>query len=167
MRLMAWMTGAALALAGCATTERGGGPPTAGAPRAQIDSVTYSTTPCHGFCPVYSVTIDASGAGVFTGTRNTAVVGDRRFTATRAQVADFFDRLQPYRPVGERLLAGPDTCKTYATDLPSVDVTWTGGGGIGHLRYDFGCDRDSNRGLAEALRAAPQALAIGELIGKR
>jgi hypothetical protein len=129
--------------------------------------MTYATTPCHGFCPVYRFTIGIDGSGVFTGTSNTAVIGERRFTATPTQVADFFNRLQPYLPVGELLLAGPDNCKMYVTDLPSADVIWTGGGGAGHLLYDYGCDRDAHRTLAEALRGAPQALPIAELIGKR
>jgi hypothetical protein len=167
VRLMVWLMGAALTLAGCTTTGQGSGPQTAASTSPQIRSVTYATTPCHGFCPVFSVTIGADGAGVFNGTRNTAVVGERRFTATPQQVADFFRRLQPYLPVGELLLAGPDSCKTYASDLPSADVTWTGGNGAGHLLYDFGCDRDAHRALAEALRGAPEALPIAELIGKR
>ncbi|RYY10369.1 MAG: hypothetical protein EON55_16500 [Alphaproteobacteria bacterium] len=164
---MALTTSVALALAGCATTERGAAPHSAQSPHAQIRSLTYAMTPCHGFCPVYSVTIDANGAGVFTGVRNTAVVGERRFTATPRQVADFFGRLRPYLPVGERRLTGPESCKTYATDLPSADVTWSGDAGAGHLVYDYGCDRDANRGLAEAVRGAPQALPIADLIGTR
>jgi hypothetical protein len=167
MRSMAWIMGAALVLAGCATTGHETGPQAAGSARPQIQRVTYATTACHGFCPVYSVTIGADGAGMFTGTSNTAVVGERRFTATPAQVADFFGRLQPYLPVGELLLAGPDSCKMYATDLPAADVTWTGGDSAGHLLYDYGCDRDAHHTLAEALRSAPQALPIAELIGKR
>lgn len=167
MRLLAVMTGASLMLAGCATTGREPAPQTAGSSRTQIRSVTYAMTPCHGFCPVYSVTLDANGAGVFTGTRNTAVLGERRFTASAQQVADFIGRLQPYLAVGETLLAGPETCKLYATDLPSVDITWVGDGGTGHLLYDYGCDREANHALAEALRGAPQALPITDLIGKR
>ena len=167
MASVAWILGAALALAGCAAAEHGAGPRTAAPPPPQIQSVTYAATPCHGFCPVYSFTISMNGSGVFTGSSNTAVIGERRFRATPAQVADFFNRLQPYLPVGELLLAGPDNCKMYATDLPSADVTWTGGGGAGHLVYDYGCDRDAHRTLAEALRGAPQALPIAELIGRR
>jgi hypothetical protein len=157
-RFTAWITLTALALAGCATTEHVDGPQTATHPRPQIESLTYATTPCHGFCPVYRVTISDDGAGVFTGTSNTAVTGERRFRATPAQVADFFKRLQPYLPVGELLLADTDACKMYATDLPSADVKWTGRSGAGHLLYNYGCDRDAHHTLADALRGAPQAV---------
>lgn len=167
MRSMAWITGSALVLAGCATTEHGAEPQAATPQRPHVENLTYAMPPCHGSCLVYSVTIGADGAGTFTGFSNTAARGERRFTATPAQAADFFNRLQPYLPVGELLLAGPDACKMNATDLPSINVTWTGGGDAGHLLYDYGCDRDAHRTLAEALRGAPQALPIAELIGKR
>jgi hypothetical protein len=167
MRSMGSMTAAALALSGCATTGRENGQQAAATAAPQIDRVTYATTPCHGTCPVYTVTIGLDGAGVFTGDRHTAAIGERRFTATQQQVADFFGRLQPYLPVGELRLTGPDSCKTYASDLPSADVTWTGQNGAGHLVYDYGCDRDAHRTLAEALRSAPQALPIAALIGER
>ena len=166
MRSIGFIAGA-LALAGCATTGQHRGSQAAASSQPPVRSMTYATTPCHGFCPVYSVAIGTDGAGVFTGIRNTAVIGQRRFTATPEQVADFFGRLQPYLPVGELLLTGPDTCKTYATDLPSVDVRWTGGNGAGHLLFDLGCDRDKHHMLAEALRTAPQALPIAGLIGTR
>lgn len=159
-----WMM-AALPLAGCATTARL--EPQAATPQPQVRSMSYATTPCHGFCPVYTVTVAADGAGTFTGTSHTAVSGMRRFTATPAQAARFFARLQPYLPTGELLLDDPESCESYATDLPSVDVTWTGAAGSGHLRYDFGCDRDKHRTLADALRAAPEALPIAGLIGGR
>ncbi len=167
MRLMGWLAGTTLALSGCATTGHKVEPQAVASARFGIRSLTYATTPCHGFCPVYSVTIDLDGAGVFNGTSNTAVVGERRFTATPVQVASLFGRLQPYLPVGEVLLTGPYTCKVYVTDLPSIDVTWTGDGGAGHLLYDYGCDRDAHRPLAETLRAAPQTLPIAELISQR
>jgi hypothetical protein len=165
VRQIGWIFGLAVALGGCASTDRVAGTRPAEAPRVQ--SVTYATTPCHGFCPVYSVTIGRNGAGLFTGIRNTAVSGERRFNATPAQAADFVNRLQPYLPTGELLLNGPESCKTYASDLPSVDVRWSGNGGSGHLLYDLGCDREEHRALSDALRAAPKALPIAELTGER
>jgi len=155
-----------IALGGC-TTGAGVGPQAGVPSKPQIRSVTYATTPCHGTCPVYTVTLAADGAGVFTGTSNTATLGERRFKATPAQVGDFFTRLQPYLPEGERLLTGPDGCRMYASDLPSADVRWTDGSRSGHLLYDYGCDRETHRAMADALRAAPQALPIAALIGNR
>jgi hypothetical protein len=166
-RLTGSLAGIAFALAGCAATGPIATRPVATTPPPRIQAITYATTPCHGFCPVYSVTVAADGAGTFTGIRNTAVTGERRFMATHTQTAAFFARLQPYLPTGELLLNGPDSCKSYASDLPSADVTWRGTAGSGHLVYDFGCDRDAHRPLADALRAAPAALPIADLIGSR
>ncbi|HXH15965.1 MAG TPA: DUF6438 domain-containing protein [Sphingomonas sp.] len=165
-RSIGWIAGA-LVLGGCTTAGQQAGQPTSSTAPPEIQTVTYATTPCHGFCPVYTVTVAADGTGMFTGTSNTAVVGERAFKATPAQVAGFFDQLRPYLPVGELLLSGPNECKTYASDLPSADVRWTGGTGSGHLLFDFGCARDQHVALADALRAAPQALPITDLIGKR
>lgn len=169
MRSIGRVTGAALALAlgGCATVGRVAGPQTAAPSRPLIQSITYATTPCHGRCPVYSVTVDANGSGVFTGTRETAVTGERRFSITPVQAARFFDGLQPYRSTGEVLLNGPQSCRDYVSDLPSADVKWTGARGSNHLLYDYGCDRDEHRALADALRAAPRMLPIAGLIGTR
>ena len=52
-RSITWLA-AALALGGCATGQVGPRPATdpATTPRSQIHSLTYTTTPCHGFCPV-------------------------------------------------------------------------------------------------------------------
>ncbi|MFD1951238.1 DUF6438 domain-containing protein [Sphingomonas arantia] len=167
MRLIGFLAVAAFALAGCTTAGPVSAPTTPATPQSRIQAITYATTPCHGFCPVYSLTIAANGAGTFTGTRNTAVTGERRFTATPAQTTAFFARLQPFLPTGELLLNGPEACKSYATDLPSADVTWSGADGSGHLVYDYGCDRDEHRPLADALRTAPAMLPIADLIGSR
>ncbi len=167
MRSMGSLAVAAFALAGCTTAGSVSAPTTPARAQPRIQAITYATTSCHGFCPVYSLTIAATGAGTFTGTRNTAVTGERRFTATPAQTAAFFTRLQPFLPTGELLLNGPEACKSYATDLPSADVTWSGADGSGRLVFDYGCDRDKHRSLADALRAAPTMLPIADLIGNR
>ncbi|MFC3579378.1 DUF6438 domain-containing protein [Sphingomonas hylomeconis] len=163
MRLPGMTTAAAaLLLAGCATT-----PSSPAGSVAAGGQLTYRTLPCHGFCPVYTVQIDRNGQGVFTGAEHSAVTGERRFTATPAQTAEFFRRLQPYRPAGELVLDGQEKCASYATDLPGADVTWTDAGGRAHLTYNYGCDREKHRAMADALRSAPDALPIADLIGKR
>lgn len=165
MHRIGWIA-ATLALGGCATSGREVALQAAATSDPPIQSMTYATMPCQGSCPVYTVTVQADGAGVFTGIGNTAVGGKRRFTATPRQVAEFFHELQPYLPVGELLLTGLDDCEIYAAGLPSVDVEWTGGS-TGHLLFDYGCDLDAHGLLAAALRTAPRALPIAGLIGQR
>lgn len=149
----------ALALGGCATVPAA--PTTAAA-----ETITYQTTACHGFCPVYTVSVGPDGRGTFTGVQHTALIGEHPVSATRAQAAAFAAALAPYRPAsGETHLDSPDRCGTrYATDLPGVVVTWSRGG---KLVVDYGCDMEANRAMFTALKTAPDALPIGDLTGKR
>ena len=156
---------AALALAGCARTERPGGPlPIEG------DSITYRTGACFGACPIYAVTVRPDGSGVFTGERFTAASGEHRFQLTPAQYRAFAARLAPYRPeTGERRYApGEPGCEHAATDMPSVDVTWTRAiGDSQHLYYYFGCRMDENDAMRDAIGRAADELPIQALIGER
>jgi hypothetical protein len=164
---MRWLMlgAAALALAGCV---RPGTPDTGRPVPIEGDSISYTTGPCFGACPVYSVMVRPDGTGVFEGKRFTAVTGERRFTLSPAQYAAFAARLAPYRPAsGEvRYAHGEPNCSQAVTDMPSVDVTWTRAiGDSQRLYFYFGCDRQKNRAMADALGNAPDALPIGELVG--
>jgi len=155
---------AAVALAGCV---RGGGP--GGPVPIEGDSIRYETGPCFGACPVYAVTVRPDGTGVFEGRRFTAVTGTRSFRLTRAQYDAFAARLAPYRPAsGEmRYARGEANCRQVATDMPSVEVTWTRAiGDSQRLYFYYGCDMERNRAMAEALGHAPDALPIHDLVGE-
>jgi hypothetical protein len=160
---------AAVALAGCAHTATG--PNTSPKPiPVESDSITYETGPCFGACPVYSVTVRPDGSGVFTGKRFTAVTGERAFKLTPEQYAAFAARLAPYRPVsGERRVSpGEKGCEQVATDLPSVDITWSRAiGDSQKLYYYFGCNLHGDRSMAEALGGAAETLPLEPLIGER
>ncbi|RYY27177.1 MAG: hypothetical protein EOP62_08475 [Sphingomonadales bacterium] len=172
MRLVIGLGWAALALAGCARDPAPTLPP---APPIAIegDSIRYETSPCYGRCPVYAVTVRPDGTGIFEGKKFTAVEGTRAFELSAAEYKAFADKLQPYRPeTGTRRIApGEISCGQAATDLPSVEVTWTRAIGDSQgLYYYFGCRGDGgtrNHGLADALGAAAEELPIEELIGER
>lgn len=117
------LAGLAIGLAGCATT------PQAEAAGSQVRSISYETGPCFGACPVYRVSVSADGSGRFEGRNFTAVRGERTFRLTPAQYRAFAAQLAPLRPArGSRRYSG-DACRIMATDLPSAEVTWSGGGG--------------------------------------
>jgi hypothetical protein len=167
MRRLLAMGMATLALAGCIPPGRGARPrpvPIEG------DSITYETGPCYGACPVYSVTVRPDGNGVFDGKRFTAASGERRFALTRTQYDAFKARLAPYRPETGRVRYAPGEplCRQAATDMPSIDVTWSRAiGDSQNLYFYFGCDREKNRAMGQALGGAVDALPIGALIGPR
>lgn len=154
-----------------ATPARPAPPPTAEAPVPIVrgEMLRYTTSPCFGACPVYTVTVRPDGTGTFEGQRHTAVTGVRDFRVTPAQYEAFLARLAPYRPRSGtvRIAPGEPGCGQAATDLPSVEVQWDGRAGHRALSYYFGCDRERNQRMADALGSAPDLLPIASLIGAR
>ena len=142
-------------LSACATVPEDGGVP----------SISYETGPCFGACPVYRVTVNADGTGLFEGRRFTAVTGERYFTLTLRQYRAFVAHLAPLRPATGSVRYAGENCTTMATDLPSAEVTWRLREGEQSLYFYFGCDMARNRAIAERLDAAPGLLPIGDFIG--
>lgn len=163
--MRAIIAAAAAALGGCATmrSDAPPAPPTAGL----VETISYETSPCFGFCPVYTVTVSSDGRGIFEGRQHTGVTGTREFIVSREQYAEFSSRLAPYRPSGERRIADPNCNGMIATDLPSVEIVWSGKGPQSRLYAYYGCDMERNEAMFEALRQAPQALPIEAFIGSR
>lgn len=159
---MTGMISAAMLLTGgCAGV--GSGPARTGAG----EEIRYQTSACFGTCPVYSVTVRADGTGRFEGERFTATTGARDFTVPRADYQRFAAALAPYRPRGERLVQpGSPDCANPPTDMPGVEVHWSGPETSDHLAFYNGC-RAGNEAMAQALRQAPDLLPIAALIGKR
>jgi hypothetical protein len=151
-------TAAVLGLSACATTRQSGGLP---------DRISYETGPCFGACPVYAVTVNADGTGQFEGKRFTAVSGLRSFRVTPDQYRAFADRLAPLRPKsGSVRYSGAPLCRAMATDLPSVDVKWrVRSGGGQELYFNYGCDIEARRAIADRLGSAPDLLPIESFIG--
>ncbi|MCC2975118.1 DUF6438 domain-containing protein [Sphingomonas sp. PL-96] len=164
------MAGAALALAAC--TPNGGGTASAGSEAAAAagETIRFATDRCFGTCPVYSVTVRPDGTGTFEGEQFTAVTGARDFTLTPAQYSAFADRLAAFRPEERerRVEPGSPLCPDHATDMSSVDVTWSGGaGGTRHLHQYLGCVGEDDRDTRTALRTAPELLPIAAFLGER
>lgn len=151
---------AILLASGCATVPDG---PVA----IESDAISYETGPCFGTCPVYTVTVRPDGSGTFEGRRFTTVTGTRSFRVTPAQYRAFAERLAPLRPAEGSVRMSGENCRAMATDLPSAEVTWFSQIGNSQSYYfNYGCDMDTNRGIAERLRGAPDLLPIREMIGR-
>ena len=174
MRRLVAITLLGLAVAGCRgiIPERGGAAPgTAPAPAtAPGEAISYAAGPCFGSCPVYAFTIHPEGRGSFTGKNFTAVTGERSFELTREQYDAFAATLVPYRPARgttRRYSHGEPGCEQAATDMPSAEIRWHGTETTA-LYYYFGCDREANRAMADAIGNAPDLIpALAALIGER
>lgn len=163
--MRAIVAAAALIVASCAVTSADTPPPpTAGT----VETIRYETGPCFGACPVYVVEVSSNGLGVFAGRQHTAVIGERMFAVTPRQYAEFRRRLEPYRPPGEeRRVAEPNCGGVVATDLPSVEISWSAKGPQQRLYVYYGCDMERNAAMFRALQEAPEVLPIEELVGTR
>ncbi|QIG79420.1 DUF6438 domain-containing protein [Stakelama tenebrarum] len=166
---MRWIaaSGMALMLAGCATTGGNEAPPSGPIP-TESESIRYQTSGCFGRCPVYQVTVRPDGTGTFVGERFTQVSGERDFTLTSAEYEAFKAKLAPYRPESgmRRIAPGTSECENVATDLPSVDISWTRPiGDSQSLYFYYGCDMEENAQMAQDLGEAAELLPIQKLVG--
>lgn len=149
----------ALSLTGCVTAA-------GAAPEGSTETISYETGPCFGACPIYKVTVNRDGSGLFEGRRFTAVTGERAFRLTPAQFDAFARQLAPLRPTSGEVRYSGEMCGMMATDMPSADVRWRERGGAEqHLYFYYGCDMERNRAIADRLRSAPELLPIRDLVG--
>lgn len=163
-----WIAATVL-LSGCAGGEGREERPRGVPIPVEREEIRYETSPCFGKCPVYTLTVGADGRTTFEGKAHTAVTGTRVFDVGPSGFRQFAEALRPARPDGERSVQpGTPDCPTRITDQPGVDVRWQDdSGATAHLAFYYGCSRDQPA-LAEALRAAPDALApLATYIGGR
>ncbi|HEX8365445.1 MAG TPA: hypothetical protein VF603_09200 [Allosphingosinicella sp.] len=159
--LLGWLLSA---LAACAT-----GPTAPAAPRTPDEELIIIETdpggPACGRCDTFKLTASSTGRvwierGYWAGEYDIWQVRRRRTRVARARVAALREHLRPLRPRGELLLDRPERCATFEDDVGGVRVEWRGGGADSLLRYNFGCDGDTRRAMADTLRIAPRPLGI-------
>lgn len=161
--IILFFAAATAALASCKTPPASG---YGGDQSAAVRRISYATGPCFGTCPVYTVTVDSDGSGVFVGQSHTTVTGSRNFTVTPAQFDSFARHLAPLRPAsGTVRYDSGSQCTSMATDLPSADVKWRGADGQEQELYVyFGCFFTGSEAMVQRLQQAPGLLPIGAFI---
>lgn len=94
----------------------------------------------------------------------------RNWRVTRREVeisaealSRFRARIDGYRPHGELILAGQPPCTDFETDNSGLHIVWRDERGEDRLDYNFGCDQEARRGMAQALKTAPSLLQIAGL----
>ena len=127
--------------------------------------IESSQGPFCGRCETLKITASSTGQvwierGYWAGEYSIWQVRRRRVRVAPARFAKLRDHLRPHRPQGELLLDRPETCSFFEDDLGGVRVEWRGGGVDSRLRYNYGCDGDTRRALADALRTALRPLGI-------
>jgi hypothetical protein len=127
-------------------------PATPGPSAAAAVRITLERGPCFGTCPVYSVTLDGSGAVLFEGRRFVADTGISTGRVPPARIDSLVAALTAgrYFDFADRYTAGEPGCERYATDLPSVITEVRAGGRTKRVEHDHGC------------MEAPQALTVLE-----
>ena len=118
--------------------------PSGAAGQATADSavrITLERGPCFGTCPVYSVTLDGSGAVLFEGRRFVADTGISTGRVPPARIDSLVAALTAggYFDFADRYTAGEPGCERYATDLPSVITEVRAGGRTKRVEHDHGC----------------------------
>ena len=81
----------------------------------------------------------------------------------RERFARFREALRPYRPKGELALQEKPPCETFWHDVDGARVEWKDATGADKLILNFGCDPESKRPMADAVRAAPDLLNLATL----
>ena len=103
-------------------------------------TVTLERSVCFGFCPSYTVTVDADGQVDFTGREHVQTpqaheqVSPERVAAILAAVeqADF-------RSLKENYVNQDDGCANMATDMPSARITVADASGSKTVNFYYGC----------------------------
>jgi Domain of unknown function (DUF6438) len=103
--------------------------------------ITLERGPCFGTCPVYSVTLDGSGAVLFEGRRFVTDTGISTGRVPPARIDSLVAELtaRGYFDFADRYAAGEPGCERYATDLPSVITEVRAGGRSKRIEHDHGC----------------------------
>jgi Domain of unknown function (DUF6438) len=135
--MRAFLTAAAASLAAACARPASPGP----SADASAVRITLERGPCFGTCPVYSVTLDGSGAVLFEGRRFVADTGISTGRVPPARIDSLVAELTAggYFEFADRYRAGEPGCERYATDLPSVNTEVRIGGRSKRIEHDHGC----------------------------
>lgn len=152
---------AAAACGGASNTPSPASPtPSTAAPAHELIA-TLERTECHGFCPVYEVSIYRDGAVEYQGTRHVKVVGPATGHVDPAQIAALDQLFQSHGYLG---FQDSYTAHT-VTDLPSIKTSYTPAGqpkkSVDHYRGD----RSAPEALTEVENGIDQIVKIDQWIG--
>ena len=144
-------------LVGCATTPD--------QPQDTMqETIRYSSSPCFGACPIYSVEVSPSGAVHFDGKQYTKVIGTQDLTVDLSVYKKLQQELKTYRPeTGANVKT--TGCVQTATDQPSAYFWWKRPDGtITRLSHYQGCISPANAELNKLIEKLPTLIGIEDLV---
>ena len=144
-------------LVGCATTPD--------QPQDTMqETIRYSSSPCFGACPIYSVEVSPYGAVHFDGKQYTKVIGTQDLTVDPSVYKKLQQELKTYRPeTGANVKT--TGCVQTATDQPSAYFWWKRPDGtITRLSHYQGCISPANAEFNKLIERLPTLIGIEDLV---
>ena len=128
------------------------------------ETIRYSSSPCFGHCPIYSVDVSPSGEVHFEGKQYTKVTGAKDLTVSPSVYQKLQKELATYRPeTGANVKTAG--CEEMATDMPSAYFWWKRPDGtVTRLSHYKGCLSPANAELNKLVDELPKLIGIEDLI---
>jgi len=134
-------------------------------PAAAQGHLSLERRPCFGTCPVYTVTLERSGAVVFEGRRFVADTGTHTGSIPAARADSLFRALDAagWFSFVDRYAMGEPSCQHFATDLPSVITEVRMDGRVKRVEHDYGCT-DAPPALEQLERRIDEVTEVGKWV---
>jgi hypothetical protein len=129
--------------------------------------ITLERTACFGSCPVYTLSVFASGDVQYDGRANVRKVGVATGRVTRDQVDALLSELDRggYFTFADRYTVSEPACGRYATDSPTTITSVTLQGRTKRIAHDYGCG-GAPGALVVLERRIDEALNSGQWTGR-
>jgi hypothetical protein len=152
-------------LLGLAACGRSPAPEPQANPAAAGGHLSLERRPCFGTCPVYTLTLERSGAVVFQGRRFVADTGTHTASIAAARADSLFRALDAagWFAFADRYTMGEPGCQHFATDLPSVITEVRMDGRVKRVEHDYGCS-DAPAALEELERRIDEVTEVGKWV---
>jgi len=144
-------------LVGCATTPQ--------QPEDTVqETIRYSTSPCFGTCPIYSVEITPEGAVHFDGKQYTKVTGTQDLKVDPSVYTKLQQELKAYRPATGANVKTTG-CADKVSDQQSAFFAWKRPDGtVTQLSHYTGCVSPANIELNKVIEKLPKTVGIEDLV---
>jgi hypothetical protein len=134
---------------------------------ASVPAITLERTACFGSCPVYSLSVSASGDIQYQGKAHVRKLGAATAKIPAEQVNALLFELENggYFSFADRYTSAEPPCGRYATDSPTTITSVTLRGHTKRIVHDYGCG-GAPGALVVLERRIDEALNSGQWTGR-